>query len=179
MRILLFYIFVCYGSLLLAQNTYLTKTAEIVFDASTPLEDIHAVNQKVNAILKTNGEFAALLLVKEFDFKRKLMQEHFNENYIESDKYPKAYFTGSIADFNPGQLSEESKKYSIKGALTIHGVTNSIETEVELKMNESNISMATEFIVKTEDFKIKVPKILFKKVAKEVNVRVSAQLQPE
>jgi len=179
MRMLIFYILVSYGSLLLAQDTYMTKTAEIVFDASTPLEDIHAVNQKVNAILKTNGEFAALLLVKEFDFKRKLMQEHFNENYIESDKFPKAYFKGIIKDLNLEQLSEKGKIFKVIGSLTIHGVTNSIETELELKMNESNISMATEFIVKTEDFKIKVPKILFKKVAKEVNVRVSAQLQPE
>ncbi len=179
MRKLLFYIFICYGSLLLAQDTYLTKTGQIEFDASTPLEDIYAINQKVNAILKANGEFAALLLVKEFDFKRKLMQEHFNENYIESHKYPKAYFTGSIVDFNPGNLSGEIKKYSIKGSLTIHGVTNPIESEAELRQDGTTIYFNMMFMVKTEEYKIKVPKILFKKVAQEVRVRVSAQLQKE
>jgi len=179
MRILIFYIFVCYGSLLLAQDTYLTKTGNIEFDASTPLEDIYAINQKVNAILKANGDFAALLLVEEFDFKRKLMQEHFNENYVESHKYPKAYFTGSIADFNPEQLSEVSIKYSIKGALTIHGVTKSLETKIALKKNEGAILLETDFTVKTEEYKIKVPKILFKKVAQEVHVKITAELQKE
>ncbi|NNC62370.1 MAG: YceI family protein, partial [Eudoraea sp.] len=84
----LFILFIAWGCQSLAQTTFRTETGEIQFDASTPLEDIYAINSKVNFALTAEGEIAVLLLVKEFDFKRKLMQEHFNENYIESDKYP-------------------------------------------------------------------------------------------
>ncbi|WP_165200584.1 YceI family protein [Muriicola soli] len=149
---------------------------EIQFDASTPLEDIYAINEKVNLILRDDGEIAVLLLVKEFDFKRKLMQEHFNENYVESDKYPKAYFTGKIDSFSLDKLTAESHSFILRGELTLHGVTRPVVTEVSISREEDTLNLRTEFIAKTEDYKIKVPKILFMKVGKEVQVSVSAQL---
>ncbi|NNC62829.1 MAG: YceI family protein, partial [Eudoraea sp.] len=130
----------------------------------------------VNFALTAEGEIAVLLLVKEFDFKRKLMQEHFNENYIESDKYPKAYLTGNLVAFDPEDISEEPRTYSLSGELTLHGVTRPIYTELTIGREGSFLVLQTEFAIKTEDHKIKVPRILFKKVAKEVRVRVLAQL---
>ncbi|MBT8282811.1 MAG: YceI family protein [Muriicola sp.] len=150
--------------------------AEIQFDASTPLEDIYAINKKVNLILRDDGEIAVLLLVKEFDFKRKLMQEHFNENYVESDKYPKAYFTGKIKSFSLDGLTAEPKSFVLSGELTLHGVTRPVETDVSISREEDTLNLRTVFITKTEDHEIKVPKILFMKVGKEVQVSVSAQL---
>ncbi|MEY8020987.1 YceI family protein [Muriicola sp. SD30] len=160
----------------MAQTTFRTETGEIQFDASTPMEDIYAVNRKVNFALTAEGEIAVLLLVKEFDFKRKLMQEHFNENYIESDKYPKAYLTGNLVNFNPEDISEEPITYALNGDLTLHGVTRPIDTELIINREGSFLVLQTEFTIKTEDHKIKVPRILFKKVAKEVRVRVLSRL---
>lgn len=164
---------------LIAQESYLTKTAVIRLDASTPLEDIKAVNENVNTILKTNGDIASLLLMKEFDFERELMEEHFNENYVESDKYPKAYFIGKIQDFSIDTLTDSNKQFLLQGSLSIHGVTNAFETLVELRTTEDNIEIETSFIIRPEDYKVKVPRLLFKKIAQEITVTFSANLFQE
>ena len=169
-------LFLCWGYISIAQPAYRTESGEIIFDASTPLEDIYAVNKKVNAIVKDDGEIAVLLLVKEFDFKRKLMQEHFNENYVESDKYPKAYFVGNIESFALDSISEGPRSFELRGDLTLHGVTQAIETELSVELNGDSIELRTEFVVRTEDHKIKVPRILFKKVGEEVEVTFNARL---
>lgn len=179
MRYVLFCLLWCLGHFLMAQDSYRTNSAQIVFDASTPLEDIHAVNQKVNAILTNEGEFAALLLVTEFNFKKKLMQEHFNENYMESDRFPKAYFKGKIMSFDPESLDDGAATYKLKGELTIHGVTREIETGVSLESADGGISLESEFKIRLEDHDVKIPRILFKKIAEEVDVKVNARLMPQ
>jgi len=161
---------------LISQESYLTKTAVIRLDASTPLEDIRAVNENVNTILKTNGEIASLLLMKEFDFKKELMEEHFNENYVESDRFPKAYFIGKIQDFSLDLLTETNKQFQLEGSLSIHGVTNAFETMVQLRTISGNIELETSFIIRPEDYKVKVPRLLFKKIAQEILVTISANL---
>jgi len=161
-------------TLSVAPGNFKTTRGEITFNASTPLEDIHAVNNGVNAILKTEqGEFASLLLMKDFDFKRKLMQEHFNENYVESETYPKAYFTGKIKDFESEELTTIPKNYDVEGELTIHGVTRKFSTTAALSKKGKAIVMVSGFIIKPEEFKIEVPKLLFKKIAQEVKVDVA------
>jgi len=176
MRRILLIILLFSQTWLIAQETYLTKTAVINLDASTPLEDIKAVNKNVNTILKTNGEIASLLLMKEFDFKRELMEEHFNENYVESDKYPKAYFIGKIQDFSLDMLTESNKQFLLQGSLSMHGVTNAFETLVQIRTTKDNINIETSFIIRPEDYKIKVPRLLFKKIAQEITVTFSAIL---
>ncbi|WP_372973442.1 YceI family protein [Muriicola sp.] len=176
MRKYFFVIFLICSGLCTAQQTYRTEAAEIIFDASTPLEDIYAVNEKVNMVLSDSGDMASLLLVKEFNFKKKLMQEHFNENYIESDKYPKAYFAGKIASFNPEQITEDPRPFELSGDLTMHGVTRPITTTVTLNRDGDSIVVETAFVVRTEDHKIKVPRLLFKKIAQEIQVQVTARL---
>ncbi|WP_297762573.1 YceI family protein [uncultured Muriicola sp.] len=161
---------------LIAQESYLTQTAVIRLDASTPLEDIKAVNENVNTILKTNGEIASLLLMKEFDFEKELMEEHFNENYVESDRFPKAYFIGKIQEFSLDLLTSTNKQFLLQGSLSIHGVTNAFETMVQLRTNRGNIELETSFIIRPEDYKVKVPRLLFKKIAQEILVTISANL---
>lgn len=176
MRTTLFVLLLYCTSLCTAQDTYRTQSGKITFDASTPLEDIYAVNEKVNAAMKDNGEIAVLLLVEEFEFKRKLMQEHFNENYIESEKYPKAYFTGNISDYSPESLSGEPRIFEVTGDLTLHGVTRPVTAELTVRRDGEAIAIGTEFLVRTEDYKIRVPRLLFKKIAEEIRVQVSATL---
>jgi len=160
-----------------SQDTYKTSKGEIEFNASTPLEDIHAVNKVVNAILKIeNGDFASVLLMKDFNFKRSLMQEHFNENYVESETYPKAYFSGKIQNFNAEELSSAPREYYVDGKLTIHGITKAFSTKAKISNGSKGIKMVAGFIVKPEEYKIKVPKLLFKKIAQEVQVDINFTL---
>ncbi len=163
-----------------AQDTYKTTSGEVNFNASTPLEDIKATNKEVNAILKTeNGNFATVLLMQDFDFRRKLMQEHFNENYVESERYPKGYLSGTIQNFNLEELNAEPKKYLLKGKLSMHGVTRDFSSEVSLSKRSGAIRLESEFIVQPESYKIEIPTLLFKKIAQEVMVSVDFKLQKQ
>jgi len=164
----------------LGQERLRTSEGKISFDASSPLEDIVAVNEKVNAIidLKT-GEIAVVLLIKDFKFRKKLMQEHFNENYMESERFPKAIFSGKISSFSLENIDNERQAFPLSGELTMHGVTRPLEDSIRLKKNGKDINCSLDFVVRTEDHKIKVPRVLFKKVAKEVNVRTELKLSPE
>jgi len=174
---LVLFLFIAGSSFGIAQSNYKTATGEIRFNASTPLEDINALNKVVNAILRSeNGDFAAVLLIKDFNLKRKLMQEHFNENYMESETYPKGYFSGNIENFNLKDLSSIPKRYSITGKFTIHGVTKKLTTNIYLSKKSSGILVSSNFIVKPEDYNIEVPKLLFKKIAQEVMVDIKFHL---
>lgn len=164
----------------LGQERYKTTAGIVSFDASSPLEDIKAVNDRVNAILDiTSGEMAVVLLIKDFEFRRKLMQEHFNENYMHSDKYPKAVFTGSLADFDLVALSSQERVFELEGEITIHGVSRPLSTNVSFRRNSNELRCTLKFIVQTEEHNIKVPRVLFKKVAREVNVNAEFLLQPQ
>ena len=154
-----------------SQSPYKTSDGIIRFNASTPLEDIEAINNKVNAILKEDtGDFAVVLLVKDFQFRRKLMQEHFNENYMESDTYPKAYFKGTIKNLSSVGISASSRQMEIEGELTIHGVTHKVVSTAELKRDKGCIYLGMVFDVRPESYNVKVTKILFKKIAENVAV---------
>ena len=151
-----------------AQGKYLTKTGTLNFEASVPsFEEVAAKNNSVTAILNTdNNEFAALALVKGFRFKNALMEEHFNENYAESDKHPKATFKGKITD------------NTIKGELTFHGVTKSLDDiPVTISKKGERIHMSGSFMVKASDFDIKIPKVVKSKVAEDIKVSFEFELK--
>ena len=163
---------------LTAQEKYYTKSGKIIFESSVPaFEEVKATNTKVTAILKDNGNIAALALTKGFRFKIALMEEHFNENYIESDKYPKAKFSGKISGFSISDLSNEAKEYSIIGKLTLRGITKELTISSTLKMVDNTIYLVSNFTVTPEDFKIEIPSIVRKKIAKEVDVSLAFELK--
>lgn len=160
-----------------AQSKYRTSNGEIEFNASTLLEDIEARNNKVKAVLEPgSGNFAVMMLIKDFNFPRKLMQEHFNENYMESGQYPKAYFSGTIADFDPDELSNQGLDKQIKGKLTIHGISLDRTETVELVRKGKTIHLRSSFMVRPESHNIEVPKIVFTKIAQEVQVDIELAL---
>jgi polyisoprenoid-binding protein YceI len=175
----LFYILFFVGTYSFAQGKYLTKTGAINFEASVPsFEEVAAKNNSATAILNTeNGEFAALVLVKGFRFKNALMEEHFNENYAESDKYPKAIFQGKIKDFS---LEKATRNFKISGDLTFHGVTKTIEDiPVTVYKNDDKIVIDGKFEVLASDFKIDIPKIVNNKVSEVVMVDFKFELQKQ
>lgn len=164
-----------------AQNKYYTKSGKINFEASVPsFEEVKSQNNTVTAILNvSNGEIAALALVKGFRFKVALMEEHFNENYAESAKYPKATFTGEIDDFSVDNLTNEFKTFNLSGKLTFHGKTVHINPKVLISIHENNIDLTSNFTLNPKDFNIKIPKIVRKKVAETVEVTFNFMLIPK
>lgn len=169
---------VLFSAITFAQDKYYTKSGTIIFEASVPsFEEVKAKNSKVTAIFKPEtGDIAALALVKGFRFKVALMEEHFNENYAESDKFPKAKFSGKIKNYNPSNLSNNENKIIIKGKLTFHDVTNEIEVVGKIKKDGNSIYLSTVFSVKPEDYNINIPKIVRKKVAETIDIQLDFKL---
>jgi hypothetical protein len=162
-----------------AQDRKITKTGEITFEASVPsFEEVKATNESVSCILNTKtGEIASLALVKGFRFKIALMEEHFNENYIESNRYPKAIFKGILNDFELSGLSASPKEFPLQGTLTLHGKSKEINTVALLSKKGNDIEIITDFSVDPLDFDIKIPKVVSNKVAKSVNIKSKFLLQ--
>ena len=166
-----------------AQDKYLTKTGALTFEASVPsFEEVKATNASTTAILNTeNGEFAALVLIKGFRFKNALMEEHFNENYAESSKYPKATFKGTIKNYslemlkNPGQ-----QDLLMDGELTFHGETKTIgNISLQVTYKENAIHLTGNFKVLVSDYNIDIPNIVSNKLSNEVLVSLDFSLQKQ
>ena len=156
-----------------AQDKYLTKTGIVSFEASVPsFEEVSASSNSTTAIINTeNGEFAALVLVKGFRFKNALMEEHFNENYAESDIYPKATFKGVILNFSIDNLTLNEKSYILNGELTFHGKTKKLEAlDINISKDKKIITMSGHLLADALDFNIKVPKLVRNKISKDINV---------
>lgn len=157
----------------------ITKTGIITFEASVPsFEEVKAKNEAVTCILNPdNGEIAALALMKGFRFKVALMEEHFNENYIESGKYPKATFKGKIDSFDETKLTSTAKEYTIKGKLELHGKSKDITIKGKIKKNGETINLVSNFVVNVDDFDIEIPSVVSKKLSKQVNVALDFNLK--
>ena len=153
-------------------QNYMTKTGFIGFYSKTPLENVRAENNQVYAVLDpVSHHIAFAVLLKGFIFTKELMQEHFNENYVESDKYPKATFSGTCSgdlDLN----KEGTYQVVIKGDLSLHGVTKPIETTAQLDVKKDHIAGTSAFKLKPEDFNISIPGIVREKIASEISVKV-------
>lgn len=157
-----------------------TRTGEAKFEASMPsFEEVAASNNTVSAILeKPTGNFAALVLIKAFKFKAPLMEEHFNENYMESTKFPKATFKGKILNFDASKLSAAKTAYDLEGEFTLHGVTKKIKTRISLSLLASGkISAASSFKVRPQDYGIAIPNLVKNKIADNVDVSVNFVLE--
>jgi hypothetical protein len=158
-----------FGYSALAQKA-MTRAGEIKFEASMPaLEEVAAVNNGVSAVLdKGTGDIAFLVLIKGFKFKVPLMEEHFNENYMESDKYPKATFKGKIIGFDKNATAE--KTYDVEGDLTIHNVTKKVKQKITLKPAGKSTGANFAFTVKPQDYNIAIPALVKSKIAENVKI---------
>jgi len=170
MKKLLPLVFLFLSASIFAQKYY-TKTGRTEFKASVEaFEPVGAINNSTSAIINIKtGDIASLLFVKAFNFRVALMQEHFNENYMESNKFPKATFRGKIEGFDLSKISA-SKEYTLKGTLTVRGVKKEIETIATFTKQGDKLLMKASFGVKPEDFDIKIPKIVSKKIAGTINI---------
>ena len=155
-----------------AQEKLVTKNGTTTFEASVPsFEEVKAKNENVTCILNTKtGEIASLALIKGFKFKIALMEEHFNENYMESTRYPKATFRGILKDFDLKEVTATPKDFSLKGKLEIHGKSKEITTIAKIKKTEKGIEIETNFYVNASDFDIQIPSVVKNKVSNKINV---------
>jgi hypothetical protein len=156
---------------------YLSRTAELKFDASVAnMVEIAAKNKKVSAILDaTTGKFAVNALINEFQFKVPLMEEHYNENYMETSKYPNAKFSGQLTNFDASKLSSKGS-YDVEGDLTIHGVTKKVKTKMTLVLAGGKLSANCTFTVHAQDYKIEIPSLVKEKFAENIKVSFDGDL---
>jgi hypothetical protein len=153
-------------------QNYTTKNGFIGFYSKTSLENVKAENNQVYSVLDPASHHMALaVLLKGFIFAKELMQEHFNENYVESDKYPKATFSGTCSG-DMDLYKDGTYQVVIKGDIILHGVTRPIETTAQLEVKKDHIKGSSVFNLKPEDFNIPIPSIVRDKIASEINVKI-------
>ena len=162
-----------------AQEKLVTKNGTTTFEASVPsFEEVKAKNENVTCILNTKtGEIASLALIKGFRFKIALMEEHFNENYMESDKYPKATFKGTIINFDLSKLTTTYTEYTVKGKLEIHGKSKDISSLAKIRKTDKGIDLITNFDVYASDFAIEIPSVVKNKVSNKILISNSFLLK--
>lgn len=155
-----------------AQKKMISKTGKVTFEASVAaFEEVKATNSTATCVLNpATGDIASLTLMKGFHFKVALMEEHFNENYVESDKYPKATFKGKIANFDVGLLTAIAKEFTIKGKLELHGKSKEIIMMAKIRKTDGGIEIMSNFTINTDDFAIAIPSIVKNKVSNKVSV---------
>lgn len=158
-----------------AQKVFQTKSGKIKFYSSAPLENIEAINNQVDSKLATNGQTTFMLGIKGFRFENATMQEHFNENYMESTKFPKAVFLGNITNIASVNFDKDgSYKVSVTGDLEIHGVKKKITIEGTIDIKAGKVAVKSKFNIKLSDFNIK-GSLIGEKIAKEVEVTVDCK----
>lgn len=163
-----------------AQDRYFTKTGKIQFLSKAPLEDIEAKNSTVTAVLEPkSGAFQFSVQMKSFEFEKALMQQHFNANYVESDKFPKAEFRGAIVNNAAVNYSKDGTyPVKVKGKLTLHNVTKEVEVPGTIKTNGGRIEAMSTFNILLSDYKIAIPSPVKDKLSNSIRISVDTRLEP-
>ena len=166
------------GSNLQAQK-YITKNAHIRFYSDAPTEKIEGHNKLVNCALDaTSGDFIFKVLMQSFQFEKALMQEHFNENYVESPKFPNATFMGKVEGIASIDFTKNGKyEVVVNGNLTLHGVSKAISEKGTIEVIDGKVKASSTFVIAIADYNIKVPSAVMGKIAEKVDVNVEATLE--
>ena len=179
MKKILLIIFVIMSVINVQAQRLLSRTGHIWIYSKTPLEEIEADNREVASILNTSdGSLQISMLIKSFQFKRTLMQEHFNEEYMESDKLPKSTFVGKITNISEVNFKKDGEyPATAAGDLTIHGVTKKVTITGKVIVKGSTVSIKTKFEVVPQDYDITIPDLVAGKIAQQIDVNVDIPYQ--
>lgn len=165
-----------------AQNMHITKTGKVSFysRAKSP-EKVEADNNEVSSIINSQtGDFVFQLLLKSFHFEKALMEEHFNENYVESGKFPKASFKGKITNLAAVNFAKDGAyPVTVQGDLTMHGVTNKVSSTGSITVKAGKISAFSKFSIKLKDYKISIPAVVGDKISEEIDITVDCKYEPK
>lgn len=159
---------------------YATRSGEIYFKSNGTIDDgVEATNDQVGVVLDaSSGAVAFQVLIKSFRFEKALMEEHFNENYLESDEFPKSIFKGAIDNFESLDLSKDgTHEVSLSGTLTLHGVTQEVTQPGSLTKKGNEISMVTHMKIPLDDYNIEIPSVVREKIAEVIDVDIDVALE--
>jgi hypothetical protein len=159
---------------------YMTKTGYLGFYSHTSMEDIKGDNNQVAGVLDTStGDMVFQALIKSFHFDRALMEEHFNENYMESDKFPKSTFKGKISNLSAVNFTKNGTyEVTVEGDLTIHDVTNKVSAKGTIEVVTGGINASSKFNIVPEDYKIEIPSVVRDKINKNLELTVTMKYAP-
>lgn len=165
--------------IIFSQEKMITKLGTITIEASVPsFQPVKGTNSNVTFVLnERTGEIASLALMKGFQFEMALMEEHFNENYMETDKFSKAVFRGKIEKFDTNKLTADYQDYIIKGKLELHGKTKEVIADAKITKSGSRITVLSYFSVNASDFEIPIPSLIKYKLDNKVNIEIIAVLK--
>jgi len=157
---------------------YMTKGGTIKFSSDTPMEKIEGVNRQANSALDfATGNFVFKVLNRGFEFEKALMQEHFNENYMESEKFPNSTFSGKITNIKDVNLAKDGVyKVVAEGDLFIHGVTNKVKVNGTLEVKAGKVLGVATFNVAPKDYNISIPAAVIKNISEAIKVDVNIAL---
>ena len=157
---------------------YTTEKSFVSFFSDAAIEDITAENTKSAGVFNAEtSDIAFSVPIKEYQFAKSLMKEHFNEKYMETEKYPKSTFQGKISGYDANATGVQN--VTSTGKLTIHGVTKEVEIPGTIEKQGDKIMMKSKFIVKLEDYKIAIPQLLWQNIAEQVEVTVDFTFKPQ
>lgn len=160
------------------QVIFITESSEVSFFSGTPVEDIEAINRAGTSILNVaKSEIAFRIPISGFQFEKPLMQEHFNENYMETEKYPYASFKGRLSD-SINVSTDTLYNMKASGIINIHGVDHAGTYNGTVETKEGKITLKCEFSVLLKDHRIKVPKVVFANIAEVIAVKAEFQYKP-
>lgn len=164
-----------------AQSLFMTRSGKISFFSKTPIENIEATNNEVTSLLDIEkGDLVFAVLVKSFHFDKALMEEHFNENYLESTKYPKATFNGKILDLSKVNFSiSGTYEIEVGGDLTIHGIKQYQTASGTLIVSPGKLVASSRFVIKLSDYKIEIPALVAEKISPTVEINVNCIYAPK
>lgn len=164
-----------------AQSLLSTKTGQISFFSETPIRNIEAVNNEVTSMINTEtGEIGFVVPVKSFRFEKSLMEEHFNENYMETAKFPKATFQGKITNLKAIDFKKDGTYHAtVDGKLTMHGVTKNILTIGKITVENGKLFTVASFVVQLEDYNVKRPSIVAAEIAESVEIKINCRYEPK
>lgn len=179
-RIVLIGLLIIYTALGYGQNRYFTKTGHIGFISRTPFIDLEADNNMVISFIDIKtGDLLFAAVMKAFKFKQALAEEHFNENYVESDKFPQAKFKGKILNWKePYAAKDGNFDVIVEGDLTIHGVTQKVKVPGKIEFKSGKIYASSAFVLHPADFDIKIPSIVKEKIAENIETYIEMVYEP-
>ncbi len=162
----------------LFSQIYLAKTCEISFYSHSPIEDIKAVNKVAKPMLNTaTGDVQIKIVMTAFQFDRPLMQEHFNEEYVESEKFPNAIYKGKINE-SVDYTKDGTTKVTVTGKFNIHGVEKEKTIDGTITVKGTEITLSSKFNLHVADYNIKVPSLYVTNIAEDVETKLEATLEP-
>lgn len=164
-----------------AQTIYMTRNGQVSFFSKTPMENIDATNDEVTSIINSEtGEIVFAVLVKSFRFEKALMEEHFNENYMESTQYPKSTFQGKITNLSSIDFKKDAAyAVNVEGDLTLHGIKRHIQSTGTMTLAQGKVSAVSSFVVSLSDYEIEIPSLVAGKIAKTIEIKVTCQYEPK